>query len=243
MSKIRAVFVVSISFLLFGAVTSCDKPKEGACVWAGQRCWDNKTSGSCSQLNGVFYEGSTCEELGFYTGSVSSIIISEILYRETKSGVQLEWVELYNASNHSIDLTEFLLLIGDAGDAFSEIRLAGVVESCSVFLVGGPDSNESNGYPIYDQVANLEYKHSNTSSNGHFISLFGTRAHLNSNVPLSAVFFGNVDDCFWDVCDCDVNVSHLPEVSSGSSYERIKWPESVWKTQSEPNPNQVSLKR
>ncbi len=59
---------VCIGILLAVLFTACSKQSEGACVrWSGisSSCGDGFTSGKCDMMNGKFYEGKSCSDLGF----------------------------------------------------------------------------------------------------------------------------------------------------------------------------------
>jgi len=51
-----------ISLIIFNG---CEDNPEGACVIMEYNCDDGYKLGKCNMMNGTFYEGTTCKELGF----------------------------------------------------------------------------------------------------------------------------------------------------------------------------------
>jgi hypothetical protein len=85
---------------------------------------------------------------------ISNLVISEIMFEPAGTNNGRQWVELYNGTASSIDLSTYQLEWG-RGSLTNSVTLAGAVASGATFLIGGPTSNGSNDNPIYDQVYNF----------------------------------------------------------------------------------------
>jgi hypothetical protein len=65
---IRKTGLLLLILLAAIILSSCSGDKKGSCVVGHgitASCGDDFTSGQCSILNGRFYEGTTCSDLGF----------------------------------------------------------------------------------------------------------------------------------------------------------------------------------
>ena len=57
------IFIFIVGLVIIGCGVNDDD--NGACVWPGTSCIDNKTSGQCHLIDGSFYKGKTCAQLGY----------------------------------------------------------------------------------------------------------------------------------------------------------------------------------
>lgn len=85
---------------------------------------------------------------------ISNLVISEIMYDPAGPNDSRQWIELYNGTGATIDLSDYRLEWGRGG-LTNSVVLSGIFASSSTFLIGGPTSNGSNDSPIYDQFFNF----------------------------------------------------------------------------------------
>jgi hypothetical protein len=244
--KKLSVLLVCIAPLLFVLGSCSCEAEKGACVVGSgifATCADGYTAGKCDMVFGdlgTFYEGVTCEELGFDRAAVSMLMVSELFYRKTDTGGELQWVELFNASAQPIDLAGYQLVCRDAGSGTTVVTLDGVIGRSGTFVVGGPDSDESNGFPAFDQIVSFDSGHLLAAETSALVALLRPGEKVGVDCPLSAIVLGDVDDDDWDVLDGDGGVSHVIGFVPGASLERTAWPEDEWRSRSVPDPNRVS---
>ena len=74
-----------------------------------------------------------------------------------------QWVEIYNGTGSTFDLSDFRLEWGRTS-LDDSVTLSGTLAPDSIFLIGGPTSNGTNGNPIFDQVFNFN---PNLGDGGH----------------------------------------------------------------------------
>ncbi|MCI0346361.1 MAG: lamin tail domain-containing protein, partial [Chloroflexi bacterium] len=91
-----------------------------------------------------------------FTVPAGAVILTEALYDPTGADGGLEWVELYNTTAQAIDLSGLALGSGGADYTTSRVQLAGVIQSASTFVVGGPTSSADNANPTFDQVFDFD---------------------------------------------------------------------------------------
>jgi hypothetical protein len=85
---------------------------------------------------------------------ISALVLSEIMYEPTGGDNGGQWVEIYNGTGSSIDLSDYRLEWGQQ-TLSTAIALSGTVAANSSFVIGGPTSDVNNGNPVYDQVFNF----------------------------------------------------------------------------------------
>lgn len=94
---------------------------------------------------------------------ISGFVISEVMYEPTGGDNGRQWIELYNGTGATIDLSLYELQWGRNGLSNSVV-LSGSLAAGSTFVIGGPTSDANNGNPIYDQVFNFN---PNLGDGGH----------------------------------------------------------------------------
>ena len=72
------------------------------------------------------------------------VIISEVFYDPAGSDNNLEWVELYNPTTHTVDLGEYSLGNGGSDYTYSRVQLSGTLPVSGCWVVGGPTSQGTN---------------------------------------------------------------------------------------------------
>jgi len=163
-------------------------------------------------------------------------IVSEVLYDIAGTDGGLEWVELLNPTNTTLDLSSFSIGHGGSDYTVSTAQLSGTMSPGECIVVGGPLSSADNGNPIYDQVFNFTPDIGNGGTNSDAIGVFDvTAASITaSSVPADAVLYeGSNGDSLINQFGSVPSDPDVGEASNGQSIERIV---SGWRIQSSPTP-------
>jgi hypothetical protein len=162
----------------------------------------------------------------------TGLVLSEVFYdADTGSAGDdgWEWVELYNGTGTPIDLSTLSLGYGGATYDNSSYALSGTVPPGGCFVVGGANSDASNGSPIYDLEQDFSPDIQNSGTRADAIGIFGGDA-----TPLDAVVYGgNNEDGFIDIDGTPFAEPTAPDVAPGSTIERTS---EGWREQTEPSP-------
>ncbi len=172
----------------------------------------------------------------------AGLVLSEVFYDRSGSDNGFEWVELYNSSGVSIDLSAFSLGSGGSGYTTSTVQLSGTVAAGATFVVGGSSSDSTNGNPSFDLVVNFSPDFQNSGSTADGVALFDVSSSqiTSSTVPVDAVVYGGSNSN--SLID-ETGPANAPEVGDGSagpSLERTALART-WPTQSSPTPGSTSL--
>ena len=192
--------------------------------------------------SGLRYSPGTRIDGSAYTLAPGLLLLSEVLYDPSGADGGKEWIELINVSTGPIDLSD--VSIGSGGNDYtgSVIQLSGVVAAGETFVVGGPESDNDNGNPTYDQVFQFSPGIQNSGSTADGVALFNVRATqiTSAVVPIDAVVYGTTNSN--NLID-ETGVANPPEVgdaSSGASIERTTLA-GDWQIQGLPTPNNSPL--
>jgi hypothetical protein len=85
----------------------------------------------------------------------TGLVISEILFDPVGGNGQRQWVELYNGTGASVDLSTFSLGWGRGDYTVGVFQLAGTLADGDTWVVGGPISDGRNGNPTLDVAIDL----------------------------------------------------------------------------------------
>jgi len=125
-------------------------------------------------------------------------IISEVLYDVPSTDDMLEWVELYNGTADTIDLSGYALSWGGTAYGADKLQLAGSIAPGQCFVVGGPTSSAVNFSPVFDQSVdfNSDIQNADGARTADGIALFASPASgvTNMSVPIDAVIYGGIND-------------------------------------------------
>jgi len=180
--------------------------------------------------------GEVSTELEIVEVQLAGLIITEILYDTPGGDSPKEWVEIYNGTIVEVDLSAYSLGNGGTNYTTSKVQLSGIVEPGACFVVGGPESGEDNGSPVFDQEFDFEPDFQNSGDTADGVALFAVPASevTNTTVPIDVVIYGGQNknglmDETGEPGEVDVG-----DVSSGSSLELTA---DGWVAQPEPTPN------
>jgi hypothetical protein len=157
--------------------------------------------------------------VGYLAPPISGLVLSEVFYDPLNADAGLEWVELYNGSDDAIVLDGYSL--ATAGSNYVVFAaLTGTLEAGGCFVVGGPESNDGNGNPVYDQELLFDPAIQNGGPAADAVSLWVD--FDNDVAPIDAVLYGDLVsntngliDELGEVADVDIR-----DVPGGTSIER-----------------------
>ncbi len=124
--------------------------------------------------------------------AASGLILAQVFYDINGSDDGYEWIQLYNGTSHTIDLSSYSLAWGGTDYGWGSVQLSGSIQSGACFIVGGPTSSAENGNPTYDLAVNLDQDLQNSGSDADAVALFDVPASsvTGSTVPIDAVIYG-----------------------------------------------------
>ena len=171
------------------------------------------------------------------------VIISEVLYDPSGADDSLEWVELYNPTSNTIDLSSYSL--GNGGPisyTYGKHQLSGLLPSFSCWVVGGPTSTVANNNPTYDQILHFSPNLRNSGSTADGLALFDIKAIsiTTQSIPIDAVVYGgsNTNNLIDETGA--VNPPDVGDAPQSQSIERTDIT-GTWRIQSTPNPNNCTV--
>ena len=172
---------------------------------------------------------------------VQSLVISEVFYDRIGADGGFEWVELYNGTSAPVDLSEFSLGFGGIDYASATLGLSGLVEAGAYFVLGGPQSDATNGAPVFDLVVDFAPDLQNAGSTADGVGLFDSLENQISalSIPLDAVVYGALNNNQLIGADGLVSPPDVGDAPSGSSIVRIS--PIAWMIDSEPRPGVGAL--
>ena len=121
------------------------------------------------------------------------LIITEVVYDVSGEDSGFEWVEIYNGSPGSVDLSGYSIAGGGTDYTWTQLQLSGTIDAGECWVVGGPNGNENNGNPAYDIAMDFSPDLQNSGSTADAVGLFDIPASdINgSSVPLDVVIYGS----------------------------------------------------
>jgi hypothetical protein len=126
-------------------------------------------------------------------GSLSGLVIAQVFYDHSSSDDGYEWVQLYNGTAASVDLSGYSIGYGGTDYTYGTLQLSGTIPAFSCFVVGGPTADAENGNPTFDQSVNLDPDIQNSGSTADGVALFDVDAAsiTAGTVPIDAVIYGS----------------------------------------------------
>ncbi|GAB4196615.1 MAG: hypothetical protein Tsb002_30080 [Wenzhouxiangellaceae bacterium] len=204
--------------------------------------------GSAAGAAGALFSPGTRIDGQFFTIPPDALVLSEVMYDPSGADSGLEWVELFNTTNLTINLTD--VCIGSGGGDYTNSLMA--LEGCaggqctippqSTFVVGGPVSSADNALPWYDLAVTFSPGLQNSGSTADGVALFNLRcAQVGAaTVPVDAVIYGVSNSNGLLDENGNAGSPDVGDVSSGWSVERISLG-GAWQGQANPTPNTSPL--
>ena len=126
---------------------------------------------------------------------VDTLVISEVFYDRDGGDDQYEWIELFNGTSGTIDLSGWSLGSGGTDYADGTNQLAGMIAPNSYFVVGGPRSDDSNGNPLFSLAFDLKnLQNSGATADGVALFNLPASAITAAAVPAYSVIYGGSND-------------------------------------------------
>ncbi len=165
--------------------------------------------------------------------SASALVISEVLTDAYGFDQGYEWVEIYNPGASPIDLSGWSLGNGLTDYTASLVQLSGVIQPGQTFVVGGPNSDGANGFPMIDMPMDFAPDFQNGTGG---VALFNMTADVvaTDTVPIDALVYG--DDNPFGLID-ETGLANPPDTMSapeGMSLERLDFTSDSWQPQPQP---------
>jgi hypothetical protein len=185
---------------------------------------------------GIFSSVFLCAVFSGVPQANASLVLSEVMYDPSSADNEYEWVELFNNSASSIDLSGFSLGWGGSDYTYGTLQLSGSIASGDYFVIGGPLSGDSNGNPVFDLALDFSTGIQNGGTQSDGLALFDLTSDMimAGTTPVDAVIY-DLDDNLAGLIGTD-GLPALPMVGdapSGSSIERLDLTGN-WGIQAEP---------
>lgn len=167
--------------------------------------------------------------------------LSEVFYDRIGPDNGFEWVELYNAGSAAIALDTWSLGYGGTSYAQGTLQLHGSVVPGQYFVVGGPTSDVSNGFPLLDLALDFSPDLQNSGSTADGVALFDVEADqiTSTLVPADVVIFGDTNSNGLLGPDGTPGLVMVGDAPNGQSIELT--PSGLWRIQPLPNPGTGDL--
>lgn len=173
--------------------------------------------------------------------ALPGLSLSEVFYDRVGPDNGFEWVELYNAGVTPIGLDAWSLGYGGRSYAQGTFQLQGSVAPSQYFVVGGPASDASNGFPSFDLALDFNPDLQNAGSTADGLALFDVMADqiTSTLVPVDAVIFGETNSNGLLAPDGTPGSPMVDDAPNGQSIELTS--SGTWRVQPMPNPGAGDL--
>ncbi len=228
---------VTVQAVTYGSEGGDDQSLTRSPDWTNAPMVKHTTTSS-----GLRFSPGTKTDGSAYTLAPGKLYISEVLYDPTGADGDLEWIELYNASTETIDMSG--LSIGAGGTTYQSMQLdlTGTIGAGSTFVIGGTVSSGDNGNPTFDWAFNFSPDLQNSGTTADGVALFNVDKDrvTSSTIPIDAVVYGTTNTN--NLLDVDGNAAtpHVADAPQGSSIERTTL-SGGWQVQASPDPNNVNI--
>jgi len=184
------------------------------------------------------------------TASASATpILSEVFFNPSGAADDgNEWVEIFNDGSTPIDLSGYSLGWGGLDYTTGTVQLVGTLLPGQYFVVGGPNSDASNGSPVYDQVANFtpDLENSGWFQPADGVALFDvpealivpTTVPIDAFIYAGAMFSSNSNGLMDESGDPGTVDFVQPFFGAGYS---VEFDGATWSRQNSPTPNTGAL--
>ena len=168
--------------------------------------------------------------------AMAGLSLSEGFYDRVGPDNRFEWVELYNRGDTSIGLDTWSLGYGGTSYAQGGLQLQGTVAPGQYFVVGGPNSDTSNGFPSFELALDFSPDLQNSGSTADGVALFDVPVdQITSTLPpVDTVIFGGTNRNGLLAPDGAAGPVMVGDAPNGRSIELTAT--GVWRVQAMPNP-------
>ena len=164
-------------------------------------------------------------------------ILVEVLHNPHSGNNEEQWIKLFNPCPEAVNLVGYSIGWGGPDYTFGGIDLSDSINAGDCFIVGGPQSESDNEFPMLDQAEDLDPDLSEDATPGNGVALFDVLedAVLPGTLPLDAVIYG--DDNTSGLIDPMGNTPP-PHVGDAGSTDSIRRTDMMnWNIESNPMPN------
>lgn len=194
--------------------------------------------GKCARLCELFIAAVSVGAVVFPLNAtaLSGVSLSEVFYDRVGPDSGFEWVELYNAGATPIGLDAWSLGYGGRSYAQGTLQLQGSVAPGQYFVVGGPASDASNGFPVFDLALDFNPDLQNSGGTADGVALFDVMADRVTATlsPLDSVIFGGINSNGLLAPDGKPGLVMVEDAPNGQSIELTS--SGAWRVQPIPNP-------
>ncbi|MBA2665140.1 MAG: lamin tail domain-containing protein [Bradymonadaceae bacterium] len=124
----------------------------------------------------------------------ADLVISELFYSAPAPVDGRQWVEIYNAGQSTVDLSNYSLGNGTSNYAYSKVQLSGTLAPGGCFVVGGPSSDATNHFPDLDQSVQFSPAFAGPGAGaaaGVALFFLPATSIVATSVPIDAVVYGS----------------------------------------------------
>jgi hypothetical protein len=167
-------------------------------------------------------------------------ILAEVLYDAAGNNNNKQWVKLFNPCDAEIELAgAYVLAYGGQSYTHGQFTLDGAIDPGECRVVGGPDSSNDNGNPVWDQNVDFSPDLQVSADPAGGVALFvGTAADvMEDTVPVDAVIYGVSNGYGLVDANGDTPEPHVGEVEQAQSIRRTSL-DAEWEVAASPTPNE-----
>ena len=168
--------------------------------------------------------------------ATTGLIISEALVDPSGQDLDLEWIEIFNGTDGTIDLSEYSLGSGGTDYTYSTVQLTGNLEPGDCFIVGAGSSSDINGNAVADQKIDFNPDFQNGGSTADGVALFKLQVSeiAADSIPTDVLIYGTTNKSELLGPTGEVIEPHTGKASKGHAY--IRDAEGLWTSSAEMSP-------
>jgi hypothetical protein len=169
---------------------------------------------------------------------VGGLVISEVFYQPSSGGMDnLQWIELKNRTNVSLDLSTYSIGAGTTDYMLTRLQLPMTVPAHGCIVVGGPASAPANYFPTFALNADLDPNLGLGLTEAAGIGLFTSAGMSATSRPIDAVVYGGMNTTLRGP---DGQLAPVwPGAVPGGSIKRVT--SSVWAKSATPSPGTCDI--
>jgi hypothetical protein len=167
-------------------------------------------------------------------------ILAEVLYDATGGNNNKQWVKLYNPCDAEIELADaYVLAYGGQSYTHGLFVLDGSIDPGECRVVGGPDSSNDNGNPVWGQNVDFSPDLQVSEDPAGGVALFVGTADdvMEDSVPVDAVIYGVSNDNGLVDANGRMPEPHVGESEPAQSIRRTSL-DAEWEVAASPTPNE-----
>jgi cytosine/adenosine deaminase-related metal-dependent hydrolase len=165
--------------------------------------------------------------------------LSEVFYNPAGADHDLEWIELFNGSHHTIDLSQYSLGYGGRDYHYGHYNLSGRMAPGECLVIGGPIAGDRNFHPVLAIARAFKPALQNSGDSADGIALFAQPVDTLSptSLPTDSVIYGKKNEHQLVNATGKVAQPDIDALSGVGSLERTL---NGWRAQARPTPGDCS---